>query len=78
MIAVGQWIFFFALVPSLISHHKPAFWTSFSTALILFVFVFTYISLNLVTAALSTALVAIAWSVLAIQRLALNRKLDDK
>jgi uncharacterized membrane protein len=68
VIAVGSLVFAIALVPSVLSHHKPALWTSTVTGTVLVLFAVTYASLSLWYATLTTSLTAIMWIILAIQK----------
>ena len=67
-IAVGQILFIAALVPSLLSPHKPAALTSLLTGTVLFVFAFTFFTLNLSWSAITSAICGALWFVLAMQR----------
>ncbi|MDO8620333.1 MAG: hypothetical protein Q7R64_03230 [bacterium] len=72
--SVGQWIFIIALIPSLLSKEKPALSTSLMTGTVLAVFAFTYSTLSLWTASVSTVLSAGTWFVLAVQKYNSDRK----
>ncbi|MBI4120892.1 MAG: hypothetical protein HY457_01380 [Parcubacteria group bacterium] len=67
VISIGQWLFFFALLPSIFSPEKPAFWSSILTATILMVFAFTFSTLKLRSATVSSVVVSVGWYVLAYQ-----------
>lgn len=67
VLLIGNFIFFAALVPSIISSDKPSRWTSLPTAIVLTVFAFTYYSLGLNYGTFMVALSAIAWWVLFFQ-----------
>jgi hypothetical protein len=68
VISVGSFFFIVALIPSIISKDKPSLLTSVTTALILFIFSMTYVSLSLWFAATTTAGTSICWSILAMQK----------
>ena len=72
--SIGQWIFIVALIPLLFSTDKPALSSSLMTGTVLAVFAFTYSTLSLWTASVSTVLSAGAWFILAIQKMRANRK----
>ena len=74
VIAIGQWIFLFALFPSILSKDKPALTTSISTGIVLMVFTITYVLLSFWASAISTFLVSAGWFTLAIQKYMANRK----
>jgi hypothetical protein len=65
---IGQLLLFAALIPSILSNHKPALSTSLITATIVSIFVFTFATLDLWFGAISTATIAIGWWILAIQK----------
>lgn len=67
ILAVGSLIFAVALVPSIMSSDKPALGTSVTTGLVLTVFAFTYFSLSLWYAAVTTAITGLLWIILAVQ-----------
>ena len=73
-LAVGSLIFAIALVPSIMSKDKPALWTSTVTGGVLIVFTGTYASLSLWYATFTTALAAILWIVLALQKILQNKQ----
>jgi hypothetical protein len=64
----GQWIFIIALLPSIFSVHKPELLTSVMTGLVLLVYAVTFYSMGLVYGAISTAITAVCWLILAYQR----------
>lgn len=68
VLAVGSLIFAIALIPSIISKDKPAFWTSAINGVVLIFFVITYASLSLWYAVVTTSLSAFLWLVLAFQK----------
>jgi hypothetical protein len=65
----GFLIFIVALIPSVISKDKPALLTSLPTGIVTVVFVGVYVSLNLWYSAVTTALLAVMWLVLAAQKM---------
>jgi hypothetical protein len=76
VIAVVQWIFVAALVPT-ICHptDKPAFPTAVVTAVSLFAMAFAMANLkNLGLSALSVAAGGIAWTIVAYQRYMINKR----
>lgn len=66
--AVANVIFIAALLPSVFSDDKPAFWTSVMTGGVLSVISTTYATLGLWFAFASTAIAAILWFYLAYQK----------
>jgi hypothetical protein len=73
VLATGSLILSAALIPSVMSDHKPALWTSSLTCLTLAAFAVTYAYLSLWYAAFTTTLGALLWGVLALQRLMKQR-----
>lgn len=67
VLAVGSILFAAALWPMLLGERKPESSSSFSTAVVLWVFMVTYTSLQLYFASLTTALTAAEWTVLYFQ-----------
>jgi len=74
VLALGSLILAAALIPSVTSEHKPALWTSISTCIVLAIFAGTYASLSLWYASFTTALAALLWAVLAVQKLIKSRE----
>lgn len=75
VIAVIQWTFVIALIPSLIHPtQKPAVMTSLMTGILLIVLGFAYASLDLWKSFIPVVLLAFAWFLLAYQRHRLNQK----
>ncbi|MEK7567921.1 MAG: hypothetical protein AAB513_03320 [Patescibacteria group bacterium] len=68
IIAIGQWMFLLALLPSILGKDKPAIATSVFTGLILATFVIAYFSISLWVSAISTSLVSLGWFILAYQK----------
>lgn len=68
IIAVGQWVFFVALIPSIRRKEKPAFLTSLASGAMLLIYVATFATLSLWMSALSSLLGACGWFTLAWQR----------
>lgn len=63
----GSIIFILSLIPSVLSEHKPAFWTSILTGTVLAVFVLDYYTISYWFSGTTTAITALIWFVLAIQ-----------
>jgi hypothetical protein len=75
VIAVIQWIFVFALVPTVLHPtEKPVFTSAVITSTSLFVMAATLETLHLCIGALSTAAGGAVWTVLAYQRFRINRE----
>lgn len=68
VLSAGSLIFTAALVPSLLSKHKPALSTSLMTGVVLAIFVVVYTTLSLWFTAFSTSLNCLAWLALAVQK----------
>ena len=66
--AVGAWIFFIALIPSIRNDNKPALSTSATTGVVLFVYTLTFATMELWLSVFSSLLTASAWITLAIQK----------
>jgi uncharacterized membrane protein len=69
VISIGSLVFAAALIPSVLGQDKPALSTSVTTGVVLAVFTVTYASLNLWYATVTTAVAAVLWSILALQKL---------
>ena len=69
VIAIGSWIFIISLIPTLIGKEKPAMSTSFPTGVVLLVYAGVYITLHLWLSVVSTAIMAILWLTLGLQKL---------
>jgi hypothetical protein len=69
VLAAGALIFSAALVPSIISEHKPALLTSGLTFCVLAVYTVTYASLSLWYTTFAVGLNALFWGILAIQKI---------
>ncbi len=67
VISIGNIIFVISLIPSVLSKNKPALMTSLLSAVTLFLFVFTFLTLKLWFSAIAQAGSATLWSILAIQ-----------
>lgn len=72
IIAVGQWFFLIALLPSIFGKDKPALATSILTGTVLAVLAFTYATLSLWVSTISGILVSSAWFILAVQKYRMN------
>jgi len=77
ILTVGSLIFVVALIPSVLSEHKPALSTSASSGIVLFIFAGVYISLHLWFTAISTSLTGTLWIILAIQKFMQREKKAD-
>lgn len=74
VLSAGQWVFIAALIPTVISHDKPALTTSLITGTVAVIFALTFATLSLWIAALSTLLTSATWFVLAYQKYRQNKK----
>lgn len=74
VIAIGNWIFVIALIPTVRAKEKPALSTSILTGAVLAVFSFTFSTLSLLNSAVSAAAISITWFILAGQKLLRNQK----
>lgn len=72
----GSIIFAIALMPSILSPHKPAIASSVMTGAVLYVFAATYLSLDLIFSACATLTTAAMWSILAFQKMRQLREPD--
>ena len=68
VLSIGSLMFVIALIPSVLGKDKPALATSFMTGLVLVVFTVTYATLSLKYTTVTTALSAILWLILAVQK----------
>jgi len=68
VLSLGSVCFIVGLMPSVLSDHKPAVATSITNAVALTAFTVTYMTLSLWFAALTTAITASLWVVLAVQK----------
>lgn len=75
VLAAGQVIFIIALLPSIFSKDKPEIWTSILTGAVALSISITYTTLSLEAAAISAFFNFVAWSILAIQKLRLAKKI---
>lgn len=66
-----------ALLPSVLSKHKPSIYTSVSTGTILGLFAVVYFSLNMWFAAATTLITCGLWATLAIQEMIVLKKHKD-
>lgn len=73
IIAIGALVFNLALIPSIRSAQKPAILTSAPTAVVLYVFAGTFVSLHLWYSAAMQLVGGSLWAVLAIQRFLQSR-----
>lgn len=74
VLGAGQIIFVVALLPSISSKDKPAFYTSVINAILLYMFAVIYLTLSLYLAALTITLTAAGWSILAYQKYKIDWK----
>lgn len=65
---IGTWIFIISLIPMLRSKEKPPLKTSIPTSLTVYAFVYVHATLGLWLTAFVTFLIAIVWTILAIQK----------
>jgi len=68
ILSIGSLFFIAGLLPSVLSQNKPAVTTSITNALVLLTFTITYATLSLWFAAVTTAITAGLWAVLAFQK----------
>lgn len=68
ILTVGSIVLIAALIPSILSRHKPALTTSLMMSAVLFTFAGVYGSLELWLAMIATASQAALWLVLAFQK----------
>lgn len=74
VIAIGQLLFFIALLPSVFSPQKPHWASSLMTGTVLFAFAFTFYTLDLAWGAFTALLVGCTWFVLFGQHASFWRK----
>jgi hypothetical protein len=68
VLSAGSWLFIIALIPSILGKHKPPVSTSILTGSVLAAFSLTYATLELWLSVASTALLSLAWFILAAQK----------
>ena len=68
VISLGQWLMTAALIPSLLGKDKPALSSSLMTGTLIAIFGYTYFTLGLYSATVSSSVCALAWFVLAVQK----------
>lgn len=68
VLLIAQIIFIIALFPSILSKDKPAITTSIMNAVVLFIISFVNFTLNLFGALFGLFLVAVCWTILAVQK----------
>ena len=68
ILSIGSWLFIIALIPSILGKNKPPISTSVLTGSVLAVFSLTYATLELWLSVASTALLSLAWFLLAVQK----------
>jgi hypothetical protein len=69
VLATGALIFSIALIPSILSSHKPALLTSCLSFTVLVVYTVTYASLTFWYTTFTVGLNALCWGILALQKL---------
>lgn len=69
VISIGQWIFVISLVFSIVSKDKPSIWTSIITGIVLTSFSFSFITLGMMVAGISSLATATCWYILFFQSL---------
>ena len=67
-IALGQWILVLSLLPSVFGPDKPAFWTSILTCAVCLLFAYTFWTLKMRGAVLSSLAAVFLWCILAYQQ----------
>jgi len=67
VLSFGSVMFIFALIPMIISEHKPPLISSLISSAILYSFAFTYTTVDLVYAAVTTTVMATLWAIVAAQ-----------
>jgi 1,4-dihydroxy-2-naphthoate octaprenyltransferase len=73
ILTLGQVIFIVALLPSVFTKDKPEIWTSVLTGLVAYSIGVTYTTLHMPLAAVSAGLNGVFWTILAVQKLRLNK-----
>lgn len=73
----GQIIFVLALIPTIIGKSKPEFSTSLLNSIILLLFAYTYSTLNLWTSVITSIILFLAWSTLAVQKYLIDKKKNE-
>lgn len=68
VVGAGQFIFALSLIPAIRSSRKPPFSTCLITGMMLLAYVIAFITLHLWWSALSCAICAIMWIILALQQ----------
>jgi hypothetical protein len=74
VLSAGALLFIVALVPTILSKHKPALSSCIMTGSILSVFALVYVTLHLWYAAATTAGTAVTWAILAAQNISQMKK----
>ncbi len=69
VLAIGQIFFLLALLPSVFSSDKPSKYSSAPTAMVLYLFSYTFYTLGLTWGAITSFLVGVIWTVLFFQKL---------
>ena len=68
VIAIGQWVFIIALIPSIAGKEKPALTTAILSGVMLLAYTATFASLSLWAGSASSFFGACAWFILAWQK----------
>lgn len=69
VMAIGGFIFWIALIPSVSSDNKPSKWTALMTALVLTAYLFVFASLEYWLSFVSGILTTTTWYILLIQKI---------
>lgn len=77
VLTVGQTFFVIALIPSIKGKDKPAFLTSLITVVVLLFFAISYFTLSLWGSMLGALLNSLGWSILAVQKYLIDKKVRD-
>lgn len=72
VLTAGQFLFIFALAPSVLSKDKPALTTSLLTGTVLAMFSFVFATLYLWLAATITSVTSLTWFLLAYQKYSIS------
>ena len=76
VISICQIIAVFSLIPSITSKDKPALKTSVMNMAIVFTIATTLLTLRLWIASLTAYMIALSWTILAIQKWKIDKKSD--
>jgi len=70
---LGTLVFIITFIPFIRAKEKPPLRTSIPTAIVIYAFVYIHITLSLFLTAFVTLIMAIGWTILAIQKFRQNR-----